>query len=436
MAGFITAFDPVYGDRAGAADARVVIANTSLRNTDEDSLVQRYAAADDVTVFGVDKMSGNPLLVPRIFNHSYGDDDAYLLLGGGAWMRAIDFRSKYLIQTEIIACGNHGNVTPNRPNGGSVACRSFNSINVGGFDDRESMLWSDHKYYERYGGPFPIVESTGAWFNNFGAASDREQPEVAAAAVLLKSTEQSDGFAPESDRYRVGPQSHTGTSYAAPQIAGVTALVHHLDDSIKWTPIAMKALLLATSIHPINGDAPPDFGPTKIGGMYTADLRVGSGAIYGPGIRDVLDSSNGRIQIMDVVNQFWSPSSAGGWRSLQQPSFRRQIQTDKQFVRVALSWYADSPCRMCLSSSVGTLNDETWFGEYWGLPTDLDVEVSDANGNVVSRSVSFDNNYEILQFPTSGLAQPFNIRVMAFEGGVIKNETIALAWYAWDQPNP
>lgn len=434
VSGFISAADLSTGDRSGAPSARVVVANTCLRVFDEDSLVERYKAADDVTWSGIDKFAGGPHLWPRLLNHSYGDDTASELWGGGAWMRAIDFRAKYFVQTETVACGNHGNATTALPKGGSVACRSYNSLNVGGYDDKGSPRWDDDVYYKRYAGAFPIVESTGAWFNDFGAGSDRELPEIAAPAVLLRSTEQTDGTAPHANRTQVGPERHTGTSFAAPSVAGMSALVHELNDEIKWTPIAMKALVLATSIHPINGDQPPDFGDQKIGGNYNADLRVGAGGVFGEAIRQVLDGTSGSVQSFDAVDQFWSPSSAGGWRYLQksQPTFIPVIQTGRRFVRVAASWYADSPCRMCLATVPAGHNDETWFGEYWGLPTDIDIEVSDANGQVVSRSISFDNNYEIVQFDTTNLAQPFRINVKAFEGGRIKNETIAVAWAAWD----
>ncbi len=435
VAGFISAANLGTGERSGAPAARVVVGNTCLRVFDPDSLVDRYKAADDITWFGVDK-AVSARIYPRIMNHSYGDDDAAILWGGGAWMRAIDFRAKYFIQTETVACGNHGLATMQKPNGGSVACRSYNSLNVGGYDDLGTLSWGDDKYYKAYPPPFPIVMTTGAWFNDFGAGSDREQPEIAAPAVLLRSTEQSDGTAPNPDRMAIGglQERRTGTSFAAPLVAGLSALVHEVDLEIKWTPIAMKALLLATSRHPINGEDPPDFSAPKIGGNYTADLRVGAGAVVGETVRDTLDGSSGKIQTFDTVNSFWSPSSAGGWRYLQnsQPQFVPVIQTGKRTVRVAVAWYADSPCRLCLATVPAGHNDETWFGEYWGLPTDIDLEVSDANGNLVSRSISFDNNYEIIQFETANRSQPFRIHIKAFEGGMIKNETIAVAWAAWD----
>lgn len=83
-------------------------------------------------------------------------------------------------------------------------------------------------------------------------------------------------------------------------------------------------------------------------------------------------------------------------------------------------------------TDIPQMNGETWFGEFWGLPSDIDLLVTDAYGNVVGHSVSFDNNYEVVQFETAGRPQPFRVHIKAFEGGTIKNETIALSWFAWD----
>ena len=59
------------------------------------------------------------------------------------------------------------------------------------------------------------------------------------------------------------------------------------------------------------------------------------------------------------------------------------------------------------------------------LTSDLDFDVLDANGNVIARSWSFDNNYEIVDFATGTHPQPFVIQLKAF--GPRNFEVVGLA---------
>lgn len=438
VAGNVTAFDPNYpGDVAGAPAARVTSANTCWLPGQDDSLLSRYSSTDYVTTLGIDSVdayhpSGEH---PFIINHSYGDDFGWQLWGGGGWMRAIDFRVRNLVQTEVVACGNNGNVTQSLPNGGGVSCRGYNSINVGAFDDKGTPSWIDDNYFKRYPGMNPIVEKTGTWWNAFGTGSDRELPELVASGVLLKSTEQSDSYGPTEGRYELSFNTPSGTSFAAPAVSGLVAMIHGLDEDYKYFPLRTKALLLATSVNAVRGDMPPDFGTNKVGGMYTDadDKRIGVGGVSGLAVADVMSGVRGGAIRADTVPQFWAPGTAG-WMWLTTidgvSSFGPTISTSRARVRVALTWYGISSCRLCIFQQP-TENAALW-GEYWQAPPDLDLEIFDRDGVSVAQSISFDNSYEVVDFETVGHNQPFTVVVKSFERAMVFNTPIGLSWFDYD----
>lgn len=243
----------------------------------------------------------------------------------------------------------------------------------------------------------------------------------------------SDNFGPIEDRYALTSAAASGTSFAAPAVAGLVAMIHGSDEDYKYFPLRTKALLLSTSVNAIKGDKPPFFGNNKVGGMYTDDKRIGVGGVSGLAVADVMDGLRGQAVRADTVPQFWAQAGAG-WMSLTTidgvSAFHPTIATSRSRVRVALSWFATNSCRVCIFQQ-NTQNAALW-GEYWGVPVDLDLEVLDANGSPVGQSISFDNNYEVVEFETAGHQQPFSIVVKAYERAMVFNTPIGLSWFEYD----
>lgn len=403
---------------SGAFGARVFVANTC---TSADSLLARFLAADEVSFLGL-----GPGAWSRIFNHSYGEEAAHEKWGGGAWQRAVDYRAKYLMQTEVLACGqralafslSNGYLEPRGMLPDPVACRAFNAISVGGFNDKETTAWSDDEFYisDQHNPvlrPTPRWTTEGYFVNRFGFGSDRELPETAASAVFLATPDQDSSF-------RESLEERTGTSFAAPRVASLVALLHELDPSLRFQPEVTKAIVLAGAVHRVQGASLPAFGAGKIGGAYTADLRVGVGGISGKAAAQIVDRSSGTFEWFQSSFQLWNPS--GAWQTF---AVEPQITPSKPRVRIVLSWLAESNCAHCIV-------DSGWPGERYLLPTDLDFEVLDANGNFVASSLSFDNNYEIVDFEVGQHALPLRIRIKAFEVGPVANEVFGLASYWYD----
>lgn len=107
-------------------------------------------------------------------------------------VRAYDF-------TAVIAAGN-----TTGSNGVNVATpgKGWNVIGVGNVDDRNSAVWSGTGV-----GQDDIINRTWSWVN---PSTGIEKPELAAPGTKINTV-----ITPED----------TGTSYAAPQVAGVAALL-------------------------------------------------------------------------------------------------------------------------------------------------------------------------------------------------------------------
>lgn len=160
--------------------------------------------------------------------------------------RVFDYYARYYDITMIAAAGNqlYGNHI------GSPA-KGYNVIAVGGTDDKNNSAWGDD-----------VIASFSAWKNPKradGAYGDREKPEVVAAANDLTLLN-------EYNQTYLG----SGTSYSAPQVAGLAALLAHRNADLYDEPEAMRAIIMASAIHNTEG---PSNIPTG------QDLRDGAGAI-------------------------------------------------------------------------------------------------------------------------------------------------------------
>jgi len=154
---------------------------------------------------------------------------------------------------------------------------AYNVIGVGGFDDRDSPDWGDDCLY---------VESS--WCEPASLHRGREKPEVVAPAVSIESTlTQSpwEGCGSRTDcthgrcacrhnRPACSYPTYWGTSFAAPIVTGIAALMiqrsRSLNADLEAWPEAIKAILMATAIHNIEGDT--RLSPCDGAGAVVADI--------------------------------------------------------------------------------------------------------------------------------------------------------------------
>jgi hypothetical protein len=160
-----------------------------------------------------------------IINNSWGS-------GGGTTLnehaRHLDYIVRNLWSTVTVSAGNDGNSTEYVGNPG----RAYNVITVGAFDDQGTARLDDDTMagYSSFRDP-----STGA-----------EKPEVVASGSSITSTTEADPW--------IGNVGG-GTSYSAPMVAGEAALLMQVDSELKIFPEAVKAIIMATAVHNIEGSS-------------------------------------------------------------------------------------------------------------------------------------------------------------------------------------
>jgi hypothetical protein len=115
---------------------------------------------------------------------------------------------------------------------------AFNVLAVGAFNDNNTASWNADG-----------MSSFSAWREGACSPSngDRQKPDLVAVGESIRST-------------RIHPPSiddadQASTSYAAPMVAGEAALMLDVDANLAGKPEAMRAILMASAVHNIEGNA-------------------------------------------------------------------------------------------------------------------------------------------------------------------------------------
>ncbi len=249
---------------------------------------------------------------------------------------------------------------------------AYNVITVGAFDDMDSSAWPGDRMWvgsqEQSGYVDPISQH-----------DDREKPEVVAVGTRITSTTDMNPWIGDCG---------SGTSLAAPAVAGEAALLMHRQSQLTSWPEAVKAAIMAGAIHNIE-DA-----------SRLSD-RDGAGGI---------DCSIADDTIAN--NRWWANTVTYG--DFPKTYVLGGLPAGKK-VRVVAAWDSHPPD---LHPPYDTINDP--------LESDIDFVVYDPNGEQVEAAASYDNNYEIGQFTTE-ISGNYQARVIVyrFEGA---SERLALAY--------
>ncbi|KAL8769554.1 MAG: hypothetical protein Q9209_004485 [Squamulea sp. 1 TL-2023] len=273
--------------------------------------------------------------------------------------------------TIVMAAGNEGRFE-NNPK--YVANKSFNAIIVGA-----------HNYTFRK----DISEDRMAYFSNFinptSPHADRELPSIAApgAGISVLGT------------------ITQGTSFASPAVAGAVALIQSVHRSLSNNPEACRAIILAGA------------GRNVRDGQWAADVSSSSPHKDG---RDGVGALDVEAAVK-IAQRLVSPSterplSPWGWYHDVYKSVGNTLHADRKVFRTRIT--VPSSYQLGIVSESGpSLNLRavvTWNSKVkwraWGvgghlsLPTiNLELKLLDARSQqLVAFSVSFDNNYEVLDF--------------------------------------
>jgi hypothetical protein len=246
-------------------------------------------------------------------------------------------------RTVVIAAGNRGGAGCAQGTDGRVTSPglAYNVITVGNFNDNNTTSWSGD-----------VMASCSSYVDPTSTHSDREKPEVAAPGTNINSTT-------TASPWTGGIGS--GTSYAAPMVTGVAALLIQRNSSLASWPEAIKAILMTTAIHNIEGDA-------------RLSERDGAGGIAADRADDVARGVNGN----------WGAESY----SCSTPTAHDVATislTGGQRTRATIAW-----------------DNDPNYSSYASQPgADLDFQVVNSSNVVVASSASYDNTYEIVDFTPS-----------------------------------
>ena len=237
----------------------------------------------------------------------------------------------------VVAAGNEAG-TCNSGNGRvTTPARAYNIITVGNYDDRNTLGWRDD-----------VMSSCSSFVDPTSTNGDREKPEVSAPGTSILSTTNASPWTGN-----IG----SGTSYAAPVVTGGTGLLFQRDLTLGAWPEAVKAILMTTAVHNVEG-------PTVLSD------KDGAGGI-------VLDHA-----VATVDNSRWGKNNSYLCTAAASVDVQTIALGAGRRTRVTLVW-----------STPDT------YTNYASRPAvDLEMEVIDPAGNVVAGSYSLDNTYEIVDF--------------------------------------
>lgn len=262
-----------------------------------------------------------------IINNSWGTsgDDSGAL---NEHARHLDYIVRQIWATVTVAAGNDGTTTEFVANPG----KGFNVITVGSFDDQGTVDWCD--------------DEMGAFSNWRDPDTGVQKPEVVASGTSITST---------TDESPWFDNVGSDTSYAAPIVAGEAALIVEASGSnLSNYPETIKAIIMATAVHNIEGDS----RLSEYDGAGGVDIRRG--------VRLAKDGP-------------WY------WNDLELTDFPYQktyFLKKGERVRAVVTW------------------DSNPTSDYTSDPLDADLNLSvkDPDGLEIAHSSSVSNPYEIVEF--------------------------------------
>ncbi len=294
---------------------------------------------------------------------------------GGAGLQSDDLLKDWLAlrwpyPTILQAAGNFwqgdaDNIQP--PENEFVNHKGYNSLAVGNHDDTAAAMSSDSVFR-----------------NPTSSHGDRELPELAANGTGVSAN----------------GQTMSGTSFAAPATAGVTALLQDVDSTLCSWPEGCRAILMASAGRNVRD------GTWWQDVVRRTDARDGAGAV--DALAGVRIAQQRRFRDAPATLRGWDIGtlSSASFGADRLATFRYRVSVPlfifSPTVKVALAW--DS----AVTSSGDTATAST-------LTVDFDLLVRDSNGTQVAVAASWDNSYEVAEFAASP-GQSYEIVIRRWSG--------------------
>jgi hypothetical protein len=304
--------------------------------------------------------------------------------------RAFDYWARQQNVTIVVAAGNEGEASGNVRS----PAKAWNVISVGASDDRGTSDWSDDLMasFSSYVDPTSGINGHG----------DREKPEVVAPGVDI-SVLGVNGITVTA----------SGTSLAAPQVSGLAALLMNRNSTLTIWPEAVKAIIMTSAIHNIDG-------PVDIPSYQ--DLKDGAGAIDA----DLADTIAKTRQDSGVVcNEpcWWGITTSDTNPTVGGSVYQYFTASQGERIRVAIAWFASADIPPAPPSLPWDL-----------LLTNYQLYVyKPSGGDPIAYNASWDNNYELVDFVATETGQ-YQIRIYRQPEGDYNEQSNSIG-IAWVTPN-
>jgi len=225
--------------------------------------------------------------------------------------RAFDYTARERGATIIKSAGNHRDEYITAPGKG------WNVITVGGINDQGNDNWSDDEMWQDH----PLPGDGSSYLDPGSPHGDREKPEVAAPAQDITALGLNDV-----------PQTRSGTSHAAPQVSGLVALLMHDNAELKDWPTAVKAILMASAMHNVEGDS-------------RLSDEDGAGSIDATRAYTIAHHYRNDGATCGGWSCWWAVNTTSTYPAIGDWNRQSFFATQGDLIRVAIAWWseADSP---------------------------------------------------------------------------------------------
>lgn len=305
--------------------------------------------------------------------------------------RAFDYSFRQARIPIVVAAGNRGSVAGNVMSPG----KAWNVITVGGIDDHDTGSWGDDEIFQ-------VGVEGSSRVNPQSPNVDKEKPEVMGVGEDVTMVGLNDQIEPDV----------SGTSYAAPQVAALGALLTKIEVTYVFRPEAIKATVMASALHNLEGPSFIRYAP------YDGhDDRDGAGVI----VADLAADIAGNRSFDNTCSSpcWWAQDfNAGSFDGEGYLNFYINDVAVNDRVRVAIAWNSNA--------------DGPPDYDFDTLDVGLDLTIFRPSGSALPEeqggaSRSKDNAYELVDFiaPQAGQYRIGIFRNYYWEGG---DNRLGVAW--------